>query len=95
MYQIYVMKISMTSRGDVITPTARCVRGCEISFLCYQSIFSAGDNSLVKVLDCNGESQQYSVKSSSSSASKTSIFTYSYSEQITSSKVLGNQMNKP
>ena len=34
---------------------------CEISFLRHQSIFSARYNSLAAVLDCNGESQKYSV----------------------------------
>ena len=67
---------------------------CEISFLPHQSIFSARYNSIAAAVGCNGESQQYSVKSSSSSASKRWIFTYSNSEQITSCKVLGNQMDK-
>ena len=67
------------------------MRGCEISFLCHELIFSAHHNSLAAVLDCTGENKQYSVKSSSSSLSKRWIFTY-VCEQITSCKVLGDQM---
>ena len=38
------------------------MRGCENSFLRHQFIFSARHNSLAAVLDCNGESQQYSAQ---------------------------------
>ena len=37
------------------------MRGCEISFVRHELIFSARHNSLAAVLDCNGENQQYSV----------------------------------
>ena len=57
-------------------------------------LISAWHNSLAVVLYCNGKSQQYSVKSSSSSASKSWIFTVSNSKQFTSFSAI-NQMAKP
>ena len=72
--------------------TANCMRDGENGFLRYQLIILARHNSLAAVLDCSGKSQQYSVKSSSSSASQ--IFTVNNSN-VTSFKVLSNQMDKP
>ena len=60
------------------------MRGGENSFLRHHLIFPTRHNSLAAVLDCNGESQQYSAKSSSS---RLLVANVGYSHTVISNKL--------